>query len=125
MAKEKVYKLAKEFKVSSEALVQMLRGMGITVKSHMSTVDENLRDQIKQKFEQERAEIKKQYVMHGVTGPNEYENNVNNNWYTNKIAVWCLKFTIESLNFVKETEPAKYNALHNKIQYKTEAKSRA
>ena len=62
MAKEKVYKLAKEFKVSSEALVQMLRGMGITVKSHMSTVDENLRDQIKQKFEQERAEIKKQYA---------------------------------------------------------------
>lgn len=62
MAKEKVYKLAKEFKVSSEALVQMLRGMGITVKSHMSTVDGNLRDQIKQKFEQERAEIKKQYA---------------------------------------------------------------
>ena len=23
------------------------------------------------------------YVMLGVTGPNEYENNVNNNWYTN------------------------------------------
>lgn len=62
MAKEKVYKLAKEFKVSSEALVQMLRGMGIAVKSHMSTVDENLREQIKQKFEQERAEIKKQYA---------------------------------------------------------------
>ncbi len=62
MAKEKVYKLAKEFKVSSEALVQMLRGMGITVKSHMSTVDENMRDQIKQKFDQERAEIKKQYA---------------------------------------------------------------
>lgn len=62
MAKEKVYKLAKEFKVSSEALVQMLRGMGIIVKSHMSTVDEILREQIKQKFEQERAEIKKQYA---------------------------------------------------------------
>jgi hypothetical protein len=31
MAKEKVYKLAQEFKVSSEALVQMLRGMGIPV----------------------------------------------------------------------------------------------
>lgn len=62
MAKEKVYKLAKEFKVSSEALVQMLKGMGIVVKSHMSTVDENLRDKIKQKFEQERAEIKKQYA---------------------------------------------------------------
>lgn len=61
MAKEKVYKLAQEFKVSSEALVQMLRGMGIPVKSHMSTVDENLRDDIKKKFEQERAEIKKEY----------------------------------------------------------------
>ena len=61
MAKEKVYKLAQEFKVSSEALVQMLRQMGIPVKSHMSTVDENLRDEIKKKFEQERAEIKKEY----------------------------------------------------------------
>jgi translation initiation factor IF-2 len=61
MAKEKVYKLAQEFKVSSEALVQMLRGMGIPVKSHMSTVDESLRDDIKKKFEQERAEIKKDY----------------------------------------------------------------
>jgi translation initiation factor IF-2 len=61
MAKEKVYKLAQEFKVSSEALVQMLRGMGIPVKSHMSTVDESLRNEIKKKFESERAEIKKEY----------------------------------------------------------------
>ena len=61
MAKEKVYKLAQEFKVSSEALVQMLQQMGIPVKSHMSTVDENLRDEIKKKFESERAEIKKEY----------------------------------------------------------------
>ncbi|MBD3391931.1 MAG: translation initiation factor IF-2 [Chitinivibrionales bacterium] len=61
MAKEKVYKLAQEFKVSSEALVQMLRGMGIPVKSHMSTVDEKVRAELKKKFEQERASIKKQY----------------------------------------------------------------
>ncbi|MCX7725750.1 MAG: translation initiation factor IF-2 [Chitinispirillaceae bacterium] len=61
MAKEKVYKLAQEFKVSSEALVQMLRRMGISVKSHMSTVDESLRDEIKKRFEEERAEIKKEY----------------------------------------------------------------
>jgi len=32
------------------------------------------------------------YMIHGVTGPNEYENNVNNNWYTNRIAAWCLDF---------------------------------
>lgn len=34
------------------------------------------------------------YVMHGVTGPNEYENNVNNNWYTNRIAKWTLEYTV-------------------------------
>lgn len=38
---------------------------------------------------------KKAYVMLGVTGPNEYENNVNNNWYTNYIARWCLQYALE------------------------------
>lgn len=38
-----------------------------------------------------------QYMMHGVTGPNEYENNVNNNWYTNKIATWTLRYTLALL----------------------------
>ncbi len=38
-----------------------------------------------------------QYMLHGVTGPNEYENYVNNNWYTNKMAVWCLRYTLEIL----------------------------
>jgi translation initiation factor IF-2 len=61
MAKEKVYKLAQEFKMSSEALVQMLDTMGVKVKSHMSTVDENLRDEIKKRLELERAEIKRDY----------------------------------------------------------------
>ena len=37
------------------------------------------------------------YVMHGVTGPNEYENNVNNNWFTNTMARWLLKYTLERL----------------------------
>ena len=36
------------------------------------------------------------YMIHGVTGPNEYENNINNNWYTNYIARWVLKYTLES-----------------------------
>ena len=31
------------------------------------------------------------YMIHGVTGPNEYENNVNNNWYTNRIAAWSIE----------------------------------
>ena len=46
----------------------------------------------------------KQYMMHGVTGPNEYENNVNNNWYTNYIAIWVLKYTLENYRrFQQET----------------------
>ena len=44
------------------------------------------------------------YVMHGVTGPNEYENNVNNNWFTSTMARWLLKYTLERLP--KATEAA-------------------
>lgn len=50
------------------------------------------------------SEAKQQYVMHGVTGPNEYENNVNNNWYTNYISNWCLKYTSEIITRLKENE---------------------
>jgi maltose phosphorylase len=47
------------------------------------------------------------YVILGVTGPNEYENNVNNNWYTNTIAVWTLKYTIRILTDLKKDDPGK------------------
>ena len=63
------------------------------------------------------SDNKKQYVMHGVTGPNEYENNVNNNWYTSKIAVFTMKYTIESLEYVKELDLASYEDLLNKINF--------
>ncbi|OEG10630.1 maltose phosphorylase [Enterococcus termitis] len=44
------------------------------------------------------------YMIHGVTGPNEYENNVNNNWYTNTIATWVLQYTLENyLKYQEET----------------------
>ena len=43
------------------------------------------------------SQEKDQYVILGVTGPNEYENNVNNNWYTNTLAHWTLKYTADSL----------------------------
>lgn len=41
------------------------------------------------------SERRKKYVMLGVTGPNEYENNVNNNWYTSYLAKWCLEYASE------------------------------
>jgi len=43
-----------------------------------------------------------------VTGPNEYENNVNNNWYTSRIAQWTLEYTLEALKFVHKTDPGAY-----------------
>jgi maltose phosphorylase len=46
---------------------------------------------------------KDQYMIHGVTGPNEYENNVNNNWYTNQMAVWTLKYTLEVIDQLKSS----------------------
>ncbi|MDR0928181.1 MAG: glycoside hydrolase family 65 protein [Oscillospiraceae bacterium] len=36
-------------------------------------------------------EKKRRYMILGVTGPNEYENNVPNNWYTNRMAQFCLE----------------------------------
>ena len=41
-----------------------------------------------------------QYMIHGVTGPNEYENNVNNNWYTNRMTAWELAYTAEQLMLI-------------------------
>jgi maltose phosphorylase len=48
------------------------------------------------------------YMILGVTGPNEYENNVNNNWYTNRIASWTLEYTLEVLEFIKSEHPHLY-----------------
>ena len=47
------------------------------------------------------SEHKNKYVILGVTGPNEYENNVSNNWYTNYIARWCIQYTLEQLEKVE------------------------
>ncbi|RYL95612.1 beta-phosphoglucomutase [Sporolactobacillus sp. THM7-4] len=54
------------------------------------------------------SERKQKYMIHGVTGPNEYENNVNNNWYTNTMAAWTLNYTIQAL---KEVSDAKFEKL--------------
>lgn len=51
---------------------------------------------------------KNQYVILGVTGPNEYENNVNNNWYTNYIAAWCMRYTIEVADFLQKQYPDEF-----------------
>lgn len=55
------------------------------------------------------SEAKNQYVVLGVTGPNEYENNVNNNFYTNYLAKWCIQYAAECLKRVEKEYPADFN----------------
>src|SRR5690606_38075412 len=59
---------------------------------------------------------KNKYVILGVTGPNEYENNVNNNWYTNYIAQWCINYTMEQLQKVKDGYPEDYGRVIGKTK---------
>lgn len=63
---------------------------------------------------------KNKYVILGVTGPNEYENNVNNNWYTNRIAVWTLKYTLEVIEYLQNKDMKRMNELRKKLELKAE-----
>jgi maltose phosphorylase len=63
---------------------------------------------------------KEKYVMLGITGPNEYENNVNNNWYTNTLAAWCLEYTMQVIEKVKAMDAGKYASLATKLNFDEE-----
>jgi len=62
------------------------------------------------------SKAKDKYVILGVTGPNEYENNVNNNWYTNYIAQWCITYAIENIERAKKEFDSDYTRVMNKTQ---------
>ncbi len=79
------------------------------------------------------SEVRSAWVMLGVTGPNEYENNVDNNWYTNLLAQWTLRYTLDaisqarsldenltdqilvSVGFDEPTEPARWSVIADTI----------
>ena len=63
------------------------------------------------------SEEKNAYVMLGVTGPNEYENNVNNNFHTNRMARWTLKYTLEVIEYLKKEHPYLYSELSRKWSF--------
>ncbi len=63
------------------------------------------------------SEHKQKYVMLGVTGPNEYENNVNNNFHTSYIAVWTLKYTLEVVEYLKKEFPFLWEELVHKWKF--------
>jgi maltose phosphorylase len=71
------------------------------------------------RFWQQRATFstdKNKYVILGVTGPNEYENNVNNNFYTNYLAQWCINYTLENISKIKTEYLSDYTRIMNKVR---------
>ncbi|MEZ7500052.1 glycoside hydrolase family 65 protein [Flavobacterium sp. Arc3] len=71
------------------------------------------------RFWHQRANFSKdknQYVILGVTGPNEYENNINNNFYTNYIAKWCIDYTYEQLQKVSLEFPSDHKRIIEKTK---------
>jgi maltose phosphorylase len=58
---------------------------------------------------------REQHVILGVTGPNEYENNVNNNFYTNYIAKWCINYALEQVNNVEREYPKDFARIMSKV----------
>jgi len=70
------------------------------------------------RFWHQRASFSKdknQYVILGVTGPNEYENNINNNFYTNYIAKWCIDYAEEQIKKVAVEYPADHKRILEKV----------
>lgn len=58
---------------------------------------------------------KNKYVILGVTGPNEYENNVNNNFYTNYIAKWCIDYAYEQIQKISLEYPSDHKRIIEKV----------
>ena len=69
------------------------------------------------------SQDKQKYVMLGVTGPNEYENNVHNNWYTNTIACWTMDYTRSIVSELKKSDKEKFQKLCSKIDFDAEAET--
>ncbi|MCB0734332.1 MAG: glycoside hydrolase family 65 protein [Bacteroidetes bacterium] len=66
------------------------------------------------------SEDKQRFVMLGVTGPNEFENNVNNNWYTNRIAAWCMQYAAECVEQVKSNWPSEWMRISEAVSFQLE-----
>ncbi|WP_085506938.1 glycoside hydrolase family 65 protein [Thalassobacillus devorans] len=58
---------------------------------------------------------KGKYMILGVTGPNEYENNVNNNWHTNRMAAWTLEYTLSVALFLERNHQKRFVELKNHL----------
>ncbi|MFH0779111.1 MAG: translation initiation factor IF-2 [Candidatus Eisenbacteria bacterium] len=60
MGKPRVYEVAKELNISSVALLEVIRSFGIEVKSHMSTVDREVVEKVREKFQKDKEAVKEE-----------------------------------------------------------------
>ena len=61
MANKRLYEVAQEFKISSNALISVLKELNFSPKSHMSVASDEMLAAIKNKFEVEKEAVKKQF----------------------------------------------------------------
>ena len=59
-AKRRVYEAAKDMGMSSEALVSILKSMSVEVKSHMSSIDDHVVEQVRLKIAREKEAVKEE-----------------------------------------------------------------
>jgi len=60
IGKKRVYEAAKEMGMSSEALVGILKSMSVEVKSHMSSIGDDVIDQVRLKLAREKEAVKEE-----------------------------------------------------------------
>ena len=60
------------------------------------------------------------YQILGVTGPDEFHNNINNNWYTNLMAKWVLLYAFKQAIWLKLNNNEKYIELEKKYNFSEE-----
>ncbi|MDH4223997.1 MAG: translation initiation factor IF-2 N-terminal domain-containing protein, partial [candidate division Zixibacteria bacterium] len=63
LAIKRIYQVSRDYNISSDALMSMLRESGFSIKSHMSVVTENMLKTIDEKFRKEKEELKKEDVL--------------------------------------------------------------
>ena len=61
MAKKRVHEAAKDFNISSDALLKVLRDLGFQHKGYMSYVSEKEIRSVRDHFEREKAALKEGY----------------------------------------------------------------
>ena len=60
MPTKRIYELAKDYKISSNALLSVLKELGFEPKSHMSVASDEMVAAIQKKFTEQKQEVKKE-----------------------------------------------------------------